>query len=141
VTAEVQANLTPFWALRRGLIGVAALATTLTLLLVGVQRRAEYGMLAAIGLAPARLGRMLLVDAGLIGLVGTLLGTLLVGLAGTIVFGLAAPVVTGWGIPFQLDLTAAVVYGLLTTVCIVIGSGLPAWRAARLDPSASLRFE
>jgi putative ABC transport system permease protein len=140
VTAEVQVNLTPFWALQRGLIGVAVLATTLTLLLVGVQRRREYSMLAAIGLAPARLGRMLLVEAGLIGLVGTLLGTL-VGLAGTIVFGFAAPLVTGWGIPFQLDATAPVLYGLLTTVCIVIGSGLPAWRAARLDPSSSLRFE
>jgi putative ABC transport system permease protein len=140
VTAEVQANLTPFWALQHGLIGVAALATTLTLLLIGVQRRREYGMLAAVGLAPARLGGMLLVEAGLVGLLGMLLGTL-VGLAGTIAFGLAAPVVTGWGIPFQVDPTAPVIYGLLTTACVVIGSVLPAWRAARLDPSASLRFE
>jgi putative ABC transport system permease protein len=140
LTAEVNSHITPFWALQRSLIPIALVATTLTLLLVGVQRRREYGTLSALGLAPAGLGRMILVEAGLIAATGTLLGAI-VGIAVTVGLWFTAPLVAGWGIPFTLNLTAPAMYGLLTTACVLLGSALPAWRATRLDPAAVLRTE
>src|SRR6185312_6478206 len=49
---DVQALLSPFWFLQDALLVVALIGTLSTLLLVGVQRRQEFGTLAALGLSP-----------------------------------------------------------------------------------------
>jgi putative ABC transport system permease protein len=140
LAAEVHTHITPFWALQRSLMPIAVVATTLTLLLVGVQRRREYGTLTALGITPTHLGRMIPVEAGLIAVTGTLLGTL-VGIAVTVGLWFTIPLIAGWGIPFTLNLTTPATYALLTTASVLLGSALPAWRATRLDPAAVLRTE
>ncbi|HEX4818742.1 MAG TPA: ABC transporter permease [Acidimicrobiales bacterium] len=132
--------LDPFWLLARGMLVVAFIATTSTLLLAAVQRRAEHGLLAAVGMPPGDLGRMVLVEAGLFGALGTFSGFVggVLGLAG---FSLASGVLTGLTIPFSLHFAPLFLYGALATVCVLIGAAVPAWRTSQLDPVVALRYE
>ena len=71
---DFEGFIAPFTVLTRGLLVVAFIATASTLLLAGVKRKAEHGLLAAVGMPPGDLGRMILVEAGLFGIIGTLCG-------------------------------------------------------------------
>jgi lipoprotein-releasing system permease protein len=119
---------------------VAFIATASTLLLAGVKRRAEHGLLAAVGMPPGDLGRMVLVEAGLFGVLGTMCG-FVAGLLGLVTFSIASTSMTGLTIPFHLDLTPLLVYGLIATAFVLAGAALPAWRTSRLDPVMALRYE
>ena len=103
-------------------------------------RRAEHGLLAAVGMGPGDLGRMVLIEAGIIGVMGTLCGLVggLVGLAG---FSMGSATLTGLNIPFHVNFWPVLVYGSLATACAVVGAALPAWRTAHLDPVIALRYE
>ncbi|MHB8463590.1 MAG: FtsX-like permease family protein, partial [Acidimicrobiales bacterium] len=65
--------LGPFRVLQRGLLLVALIAVMATLLLVGVQRRRELGILAAVGMSPSKLGRQALLEAGITGTIAAVL--------------------------------------------------------------------
>jgi lipoprotein-releasing system permease protein len=134
-------------------LGLIVLVSTFnvasTLVVLVRERMRDIGLLGALGLRPARLRLVFLVYGGFLGALGTLLG-----------------VAAGWGIcwvlttfevirfdpevaaiyfissvPFRVelpDLLAVVGFALLVTLgaCFV-----PAWRAARVDPSSALRYE
>jgi lipoprotein-releasing system permease protein len=108
--------------------------------LAAVKRRAEHGLLAAVGMPPGDLGRMVLVEAGLFGLLGTLNG-LIGGLLSLAAFSLASATLTGLDIPFTVSITALIGYGLLATALVLAGAALPAWRTSKLDPVIALRYE
>ena len=139
-TESFKGFLTPFWLLARGLLAVAFIATASTLLLAAVKRRAEHGLLAAVGMPPGDLGRMVLVEAGLFGILGTLNG-LVGGLVSLEAFSLASATLTGLDIPFSMNFAALIGYGALATVFVLAGAALPAWRTSRLDPVVALRYE
>src|SRR5207248_308091 len=132
--------LAPFTLLSQGLLVVAFIATASTLLLAGVKRRAEHGLLAAVGMPPGDLGRMVLVEAGLFGVLGTFSG-FIGGVLSLVAFSLASTSLTGLYIPFQLNLWPLLTYGVLATACVLAGAALPAWRTSRLDPVTALRYE
>ncbi|HEY2815367.1 MAG TPA: ABC transporter permease [Acidimicrobiales bacterium] len=139
-TDSYKAFLDPFWLLARGLLVVAFIATTSTLLLAAVKRRSEHGLLAAVGMPPGDLGRMVLVEAGLFGVLGTFSGFVggIIGLAG---FCFASQILTGLSIPFSLHFGPLFLYGALATLCVLAGAALPAWRTSQLDPVVALRYE
>jgi hypothetical protein len=139
-TSSFKGFLDPFWLLARGMLVVAFIATTSTLLLAAVKRRAEHGLLAAVGMPPGDLGRMVLVEAGLFGVLGTLSG-FVGGVIGLAAFSFASGVLTGLAIPFSLHLAPLLLYGALGTVCVLVGAAVPAWRTAQLDPVVALRYE
>lgn len=141
-TSQVGQFVAPFWVIQRALMALALLATLSTLLLIGVQRRRELGLLGALGLGPEGLARMTMAEAGLVGLVASGLGVgvgigLMVALrecAGYL-FGLEPPLVLhGVFLP-------AALYCLISLVAVVLGSGWPAWRTSRLQITEALRYE
>ena len=132
--------VTPFTALQRGMLIVALIAVTSTLLLVGVQRRREHGLLIAVGLPPAGLGRMVLAEAGIVGIAASVLGTI-AGLATYVAMMWVSPLFTGLAAPFSFDFATPLVYGGIGLVFVLLGAALPAWRTARLDPAVALRYE
>jgi len=140
VGREVSGFVGPFWALQRGMLLVAFVAVLSTLLLVGVQRRRELGLMAALGMTPRELGRMALTEAGAIGVLGSVLGTL-AGMGMLFGFFNAAPIMFGIGEPVHLDLRAPLVDGILALVVVLAGASLPAWRTVRLQVVEALQYE
>jgi lipoprotein-releasing system permease protein len=134
-------------------LGLIVLVSTFnvasTLVVLVRERMRDIGVLGAMGLAPARLRLVFLAYGAILGSLGTLLGVA-VGSA-------AAWALTTWRlirfdsdvaaiyfvnfVPFRVsggDLGAVVGFALAVTL---LACCVPAWRAARLDPSAALRYE
>ncbi len=134
-------------------LGLIVLVSTFnvasTLVVLVRERMRDVGLLGALGLRPGKLRLVFLLYGGFLGLFGTLLGVL-----------------AGWGIcwllttfelvrfdaevaaiyfissvPFHVeprDVLAVVGFTLLVTM---LACFIPAWRAARVDPSSALRYE
>jgi putative ABC transport system permease protein len=137
---SIKGFVTPFIALQRGMLVVALIAVTSTLLLVGVQRRREHGLLLAVGMAPVGLGRMVLMEAGIVGVAASVLGTL-AGIVTYIAMMWVSPLLTGLSAPFHFELTGPFLYGTIGLVFVLLGAAVPAWRTSRLDPAVALRYE
>ena len=137
---SVSGQIAPFWALQRALTLLAFVAVLSTFVLAGVQRRKEYGALAAVGFAPSDLSRMVVAEGALVGASGTLLGGVLgvVGSAGLIMI---IPLVVGYRNPFVLAPAYWVGYGALAMAVTLAASLLPAWRAAHVPVLDALREE
>ena len=137
---DIDVFLAPFWALQRGLLFVAFVAVLSTLLLIGVQRRRELGLLSAVGMPPGGLARMALVEAGIVSLLGTVLGTV-AGLGLMVAMINATPVLFGIHAPFRLALGAPLLYGAVALAIVLLGAALPAWRTSRLEIVEALQYE
>jgi putative ABC transport system permease protein len=137
---EIGMQVSPFWVLQRLLLFVALVGTLSTLLLVGVQRRRELGILGAVGFGPRALGRMTLAEALAAGAVGALLGAI----GSSAVFETlrnAAAVSVGARPPFRFDPLSAVVAIAIALVVVAVGGALPAWRTSRLQIVEAIRNE
>lgn len=134
------AQLAPFWALQRGLTIVAFIAVLSTLLLIGVQRTRELALLAALGMEPRTVARMVVLEAVVVGILGSIVGAVLaVGMQ--LAFHALTPLLIGWENPMRFALWAVPVYGLITVVLVALGAALPAWRASRVNVVEALAYE
>jgi putative ABC transport system permease protein len=137
---EVALQVTPFWVMQRTLLFVVLVATLSTLLIVGVQRRRELGILGAVGFSPGGLGRLTVTEALVAGGAGALLGTIGAGAVFETLRN-AAAVSVGARPPFTLDPMSAVVAIALGLAVVTVGSLLPAWRTSRLQIVEAIRDE
>lgn len=140
IAKSVNDQLSPFTAMQRGLLFVAFVAVLSTLLLVGVQRRRELGLLAAIGMEPPQLARMTVAEglaAGVIGLAVAFVGSLLIETG----FYLVLPIIIGFKDPLRFDFMAFVVWGAVSLALVAAASLWPAWRNARVPVLESLQYE
>jgi putative ABC transport system permease protein len=140
VSDSIEKQVAPFWALQRGLLVMAFVAVLSTLLLVGVQRQRELGLLAAVGMSPSELAKMVLIEAGGVAMVGVVLGALnsLVMLKTLL---LVSVVLLGYRNNYAVDPMAFLVYGVLGIVVALAAAALPAWRTARVEVLRALQYE
>lgn len=128
------------------LVGIAAIS-----LLVGaigimnslytsvLERTKDIGIMKAIGARNADILQLFLVESGLIGLVGGVLGTAL----GTVLALAIGPIAKSAGFPLIITIEIPVVlFGLLFAFVIGVFSGLlPAYQASKMKPVDALRYE
>ena len=127
---------------------VACFGIANTMVMTVLERTREIGVLKALGGRDRDVRRLFLTEAGLIGLLGGLLGVAGGWLLGATVNGIARWVATRNGVEGAEDMTLFVLplwlalgaLALATLVAIVAGL-YPAWRAARLEPAVTLRME
>ncbi|MCU1460253.1 MAG: transporter permease [Acidimicrobiales bacterium] len=137
---EIDTFIAPFRSLQKALLAVAFLATASTLLLVGVQRRREQGVLAAIGMGPRELARMTLAEGATVGVLGSLLGAV-AGTMMTVAIEESGGILFGLQPPFRLALAACAEYGAIAVVLVIAAAAWPAWRTARLEVVDAIRYE
>ncbi len=140
VNRSVDGQMDAFWAFQRGLLAVSFVAVLSTLLLVGVQRRREMAMLAAVGSPPSTLFRMVLAEAGIVGVVAVAL-SVLGGMVMLWALVEVSPLVVGFSTPFEPDWASIPTSGGLSLVVALVAACWPARRAARTDVAVSLRYE
>jgi putative ABC transport system permease protein len=97
-------------------------------------------LLAAVGMEPGTIARMVVLEAIIVGAVGTVVGAVLsVGM--DLAFLAITPLLLGWENPMRFALWAVPVYGVITVVVVAIGASLPAWRASRVHVVEALAYE
>ena len=117
---------------------VGGLSVINTMAMSVAERTREIGIRRAIGGSRGRIIRALVTEAGLIGLIGGLIG---LGL-GALVVVLANEAGRASGtVLFDLTLETALFAVGFSTILGMLAGVIPAWSAARLDPVAALRYE
>lgn len=127
------------------IIGVAAISLIVgglsvinTMAMSVAERTREIGIRRAIGGSWRRIVRELVAEAGVIGLLGGLIG---LGLGAAVVVLVNEAGRSSGTVLFDLTAqTAAFAVGFSTILGMVAGI-IPAWTAARLDPVSALRYE
>jgi putative ABC transport system permease protein len=140
ITKSLSTYLTPTWVLQRGMLLVTFIAVLSTLLLVGVQRRRELGLLGALGMAPDALARTAIFEAGAVGLLASVFGVI----AAIPIFEAGRDLALfsfGVRTPFRLDLSVSLVYVAIALAVVLVGALLPAWRTSQLEVVDALRYE
>jgi len=117
---------------------VGGLSVINTMAMSVTERTREIGIKRAIGGSRSRIIRELVVEAGVIGLLGGLIGLAL----GALVVLLANEAGRSSGtILFDLTPRTAIFAVAFSTILGMVAGVVPAWNAARLDPVAALRYE
>ncbi len=131
------------------IVMVSTFNTASTLIVLVRERMRDIGVLATLGVTPNGLRSIFLLYGGLLGAAGTLLG---VALGSGVAWAMTtfhlirfdpevAAIYFLSSVPFRVelsDLGAVVAFTLSITLVACL---LPAWLAARVDPSAALRYE
>jgi putative ABC transport system permease protein len=119
---------------------VAALGVLNTLTMSVVERTREIGMLRSIGMTRMQTVQMILAEAGLLGIIGGLLG-LAFGLALTRIFLAAMGAMSGYALAFVMPARA-----MWMSVAVAVGTSLlaalfPAIKAARTPMLTAIHYE
>ncbi|WP_407313338.1 ABC transporter permease [Desulfosporosinus sp. SB140] len=114
----------------------SSLVITMTMKSSVEERTREIGVLRAIGFRKRHILQTILTEAGILSVLGGVLGYFL-GMSAAVNLG-SILIKTQVQIPWQSNLLSLALGGSL--LIGVIASLYPAWRAASLDPTASLRY-
>ena len=136
---QVDRAFAPLAILAATVLLVTLLGVADTLLAAVLARTRELGAARAIGIGRMSLGRMVFVEALLLGALG-------LGLALTAGIGLATlwvhdtlPYLLGWVLEMHLPYREGPVLVVLTLAVVALAAVLPAYRAASLEPGLALR--
>jgi|SRR5579871_533107 len=122
------------WALEAVAIVVAMLGAANSLLALVLDRRRELGLLRYLGASTAQLRRMILTEAGFLGILAALVGLVLGFALSLLLIFVVNKQSFGWTIQFHPPVTL-LAGALLLVWCVTVCAGLyPARVAARLNP-------
>lgn len=146
---SVQADMVSAWVMYAVLIILVAFSVLNTQLMSVLDRTREFGIVMALGLTPGRLGRLVLIETGLMGGLGLLLG-LLLGAAVVFFFG-----IYGFSYPGLEEMAARFnlpgrIYPSLTLFSLLLGPSIifvacllaavyPSLKLLRMQPVAAMR--
>ncbi len=125
---------------------VATVNIVSSLVMLVLEKRRDIGVLRTMGVTPQGIMRIFLLQGTLVGLAGTGLG-LLVGWAVSFVLGrykllhLPGEIYFIDTLPVKMEWTDFVFVAVAATSLCFVASLYPAWRAARLAPVESIRYE
>ncbi|MEO8287691.1 MAG: ABC transporter permease [Chloroflexota bacterium] len=125
---------------------VASIGIVNTMIMAIYERTREIGILKALGSTNGDVLRLFMVEAGLIGLLGGVVGVLLGWLLGLALNAIIVQYLKQEQIPidapfFVLTPELVVASMVFATLVGIVAGLYPAFRAARLDPLAALRHE
>lgn len=136
------------------IVAVAAFNIIATLIMVVADKRADIAILRTLGATPRQIMTIFMVQGSIIGLTGTLIGTVL-GVLGA----LNVSTLVGWlervsgqhifssdvyfinTLPSELRLEDVLLVTLAALVLSFLATLYPAWRAAQTQPAEALRYE
>jgi lipoprotein-releasing system permease protein len=116
-----------------------ALGIASVLIVSVVQKSREIGILRAVGTPARRILRVFLIQGGVLGVVGSFVGSALGAVFAKAFETLARDPSGAPRFPVQLDLSLFVVTAALATGVGLVSAVIPARRAARLDPVTAIR--
>lgn len=119
---------------------VAALGVINTLTMNVVERTREIGMLRGVGMTRGQIARMILAEAGLMGLIGGLLGLAFGVLMSRSVLG-SINQMAGFKLTYILPVAGILTSGVIALVISQLAALWPARRAARVRITEAIQFE
>ena len=131
---SLQLGATMFTAFGVLALAIAAIGLYGVLAFGVAQRRREIGIRSALGASPTGIVGIIVVQAMQLTALGLFLGIVLALLAGPWIEGLLFDV-------GPADLQVLVFVTVVLLLVGVVASSLPAWRAARVDPTIALRSD
>jgi putative ABC transport system permease protein len=125
------------------LISVVLISIMNVLIMAVYERIREIGTISAIGTKPSTILALFVSEGFLLGLVGTLIGTLVsvitIGIANQMTFTFAFGRQENLVLAPTISTADVLLTGLLTILVAVLASLQPAWKASRMDPIKALR--
>jgi putative ABC transport system permease protein len=119
---------------------VAAFGVVNTLMMNVLERTREIGMLRSLGMTRQQVGKMILAEAGMMGLIGGVFG-LLFGLFMSRLFLMAVAAVQGYALTYVLPTQGIFISLFIALVVSQLAAAWPAWHAARIGIIEAIQFE
>jgi putative ABC transport system permease protein len=132
--------LAPLNTLKYGLLAIAFVSVSSTLLLLGIRRRREIALIQALGATPSKVFAVTTIEAVVASAVGALLGGVL-SVAILEAVRRAAVVDVGSITPLIFPLSEATRYAVLAMLAAVFAAVVPAWKSTQAAPATMLRDE
>ena len=135
------------------IILVASFGIISILIMVVMEKTADIAIMKTMGAKASSIMRIFMIDGLVIGILGTLLGTI-----GGLALGRNIQTVAGWleksfninvfppdvyyidKIPFQINISDITLIIFITLAISFLATVFPSWQASRLDPAEALRY-
>jgi len=119
---------------------VSAFGVVNTLTMSVYERTREIGMLRSIGMTRAQVVKMVLAEAGLLGIIGGVMG-LAFGILLTKIFLASMTAMSGYSLDFIIPPRSIILAIIVALVVSQIAAALPAARAARTPVLEAIQYE
>jgi putative ABC transport system permease protein len=132
--------LAPLNTLKYGLLAIAFISVSSTLLLLGIRRRREIALIQALGATPNKVFAVTTLEAVIASATGALLGAV-VSVPIIAAVGRAAIVDVGSVTPLIFPMSEAIGYAILAILAAVLAAVVPAWKTTQAALAPQLRDE